>query len=220
MSMLDHLRNYTIRFYLDAFDLDVRDENRNTIAKYSRERNRWRRCPGRYCKPIALIEDFFDLSCVDDLNINECLQWINQLGETLDDCLAAFRIYEIEIEREDKQLQEAFFALRSKELNEKLLQEESLRNSDWLYLMRHSNGLTKIGRSNNPRAREHTLQAEDPRLRLIFKAKDCGYLERGLHSRFAELRKRGEWFDLTEEHVRWIKRYCYDLEPVENAIVE
>jgi hypothetical protein len=71
--------------------------------------------------------------------------------------------------------------------------------------MRHTNGLTKIGRAVNPEAREKTLQAEDPRLEMIFSSDGIGHYERKLHQVFADFRKRGEWFDLDEHHVEWIK---------------
>jgi hypothetical protein len=74
----------------------------------------------------------------------------------------------------------------------------------FVYLMRHSNGLIKIGFSSNPRQREVTLQAEDPMLSMI----DCfpaGMdVEQRLHQIFADLRVRGEWFRLEDRHVDWI----------------
>ena len=74
-----------------------------------------------------------------------------------------------------------------------------------LYLMRHSNGLTKIGRSVQPKAREKTLQAEDPRLEMILCVEGQGHREKTLHRIFDELRVRGEWFRLEDRHVEWIK---------------
>lgn len=74
----------------------------------------------------------------------------------------------------------------------------------FIYLMRHNNGLTKIGISNNPKAREKTLQAEDPRLEIIFKAESDNTTERRLHDIFREVRVRGEWFDLMPHHIDWI----------------
>ena len=49
------------------------------------------------------------------------------------------------------------------------------KQKSFLYLMKHANGLTKIGISCNPRAREKTLQAEDPRLDLFFCCEKKGY---------------------------------------------
>jgi hypothetical protein len=74
----------------------------------------------------------------------------------------------------------------------------------FVYLMQHTNGLTKIGRSKNPRLRERTLQAEDPRLSMIFQCEAEGYIETRLHQIFDSVRVRGEWFDLLPHHVEWI----------------
>jgi hypothetical protein len=74
----------------------------------------------------------------------------------------------------------------------------------FVYLMRHANGLTKIGRSKNPRLREKTLQAEDPRLSMIFHCEAEGYIETRLHQIFDSVRVRGEWFDLLPHHVEWV----------------
>jgi hypothetical protein len=74
----------------------------------------------------------------------------------------------------------------------------------FVYLMRHTNGLTKIGRSKNPRTREKTLQAEDPRLEMIFHCEADGSVESRLHQIFNSVRVRGEWFDLKHHHVEWI----------------
>lgn len=74
----------------------------------------------------------------------------------------------------------------------------------FVYLMQHTNGLTKIGRSKNPKTREKTLQAEDPRLKMIFHCEADGSVERRLHQIFDSVRIRGEWFDLMPHHVDWI----------------
>ena len=74
----------------------------------------------------------------------------------------------------------------------------------YVYLMRHTNGLTKIGRSKNPRTREKTLQAEDPRLEMIFYCEADGSVENRLHKIFDSVRVRGEWFELMPRHVEWI----------------
>ena len=74
----------------------------------------------------------------------------------------------------------------------------------FIYLMRHSNGLIKIGRSKSPRTREKTLQAEDPKLELIFHSEADVGVEKRLHAIFHSLRVRGEWFELMPHHVEWI----------------
>lgn len=76
---------------------------------------------------------------------------------------------------------------------------------NYVYLMRdHSNGLTKIGRSNNPDVREKTLRSETPYIEMIgcFEA-DCS-AEKTLHFKYASKRKRGEWFNLNDSDVQSI----------------
>ena len=75
---------------------------------------------------------------------------------------------------------------------------------DSLYLMKHANGLVKIGRSGNPRIREKTLQAEDPRLEMTHCFEGMGGCEKRLHDIFSDVRVRGEWFRLDDRHVGWI----------------
>lgn len=74
-----------------------------------------------------------------------------------------------------------------------------------VYLMSHVNGLTKIGLSRNPSTREKTLQAEDPRLKLIWSVPGSRKMERRLHDIFGSVRVRGEWFNLRSHHIDWIK---------------
>ena len=224
MSLWGNKNQYCLRFDgpYDGYALKIFTDDDECVM-FFRERNRWRICGGHYCKSHVVARRLFNITyengepSVSESEWNEAVDFVETMGMTLDHTLESILEYEQkqkdeEKKRIDDELKAKLEAYRNGDFDDE--------KSDYLYLMRHSNGLTKIGRSVNPRTREKTLQAEDPRLRLIFKAKDCGYLERGLHSRFAELRKRGEWFDLTEEQVRWIKRYCYDLEPVENAITD
>jgi len=82
--------------------------------------------------------------------------------------------------------------------------EEQQNSATFVYMMRHANGLTKIGRSKNPKARENTLQAEDPRLQIVFQKQCDGHIETRLHGIFDSVRVRGEWFCLQPRHVDWI----------------
>lgn len=81
----------------------------------------------------------------------------------------------------------------------------------YVYLMVDTtNGYHKIGISNNPEYREHTLQSEKPTIELLA-AKQfpsriiASAIESALHSAFGEKRLRGEWFDLTDQDVSDIK---------------
>lgn len=80
--------------------------------------------------------------------------------------------------------------------------------SAFVYLMRHTNGLVKIGYSRNPRNRERTLQAEDPRLEMIHCFRSGRHVETRLHKIFSDLRIRGEWFSLEDRHIDWIVSLC------------
>ncbi len=224
MSLWEKENQYQLRFDgpYDGYALKIFIDDDDPIM-FFRERNRWRICGGHYCKSHVVAKRLFNITdqygdpTVPESEWCEAVEFVENMGMILDLTLASFLEYEQnKKEKERKRIDD--------ELKAKI---EAYRNGDFeeqktafLYLMRHSNGLTKIGKSVNPRAREKTLQAEDPRLRLIFKAKDCGHLERELHDRFSSLRKRGEWFDLSEDQVRWIKRYCYEPEPVEVACSE
>lgn len=75
-------------------------------------------------------------------------------------------------------------------------------------LMHDSNtGYTKIGKSDNPRRRERTLQSEKPTITL-FRVCDRN-VEDELHAKYASKRVRGEWFDLTEADIEAI---CNDYQ--------
>ena len=71
------------------------------------------------------------------------------------------------------------------------------------YLMKDlKTGYIKIGCSANPRFREKTLQAEQPRIVLL---KVCDEnVEKLLHKAYANKRKRGEWFKLSKEELQSI----------------
>lgn len=78
----------------------------------------------------------------------------------------------------------------------------------WIYLMRcEKTGLTKIGRSKNPQFREKTFQSESPSIVLTHKWMGRIDDETELHSRYADLRKRGEWFELNQGHISEIRTY-------------
>ena len=69
-----------------------------------------------------------------------------------------------------------------------------------------SNGYYKIGISNHPKYREHTLQSEKPTI-VLLKAKQfpirsiAEAYEAALHKTYANKRLRGEWFNLDEQDV-------------------
>lgn len=82
----------------------------------------------------------------------------------------------------------------------------------YVYIFR-ANGLCKIGRSNNPQWRKTQLQVALPypiEVVLTIQTRQHG-LEHALHSRFITKRKRGEWYDLDEEDIQWIKGFGESL---------
>lgn len=83
----------------------------------------------------------------------------------------------------------------------------------YIYLMlNHRNGLYKIGRSNNPKKRESTLQSEEPEISLILQFSGTPDTEIALHQQYSNKRIRGEWFKLDTSDVEAIKA-VYDNEP-------
>lgn len=77
----------------------------------------------------------------------------------------------------------------------------------YVYLMKDlANGFHKIGISNHPEYREHTLQSEKPTIELVT-CKEyptrliAEAIELALHKAYSEKRLRGEWFDLSSEDV-------------------
>lgn len=81
----------------------------------------------------------------------------------------------------------------------------------YIYLMRnYANGLCKIGRSIKPEFREKTIQSEIPQIKIIFKSQLTeNTKEKELHKIFKEKRVRGEWFDLSESDIHFIKTFNY-----------
>jgi hypothetical protein len=74
----------------------------------------------------------------------------------------------------------------------------------YVYLLRTSTGIYKIGRSKNPRARMYTLAQSMPYdLEFVHQiaTDDAVWLESMLHEKFHRFRVKGEWFALTHVEV-------------------
>jgi hypothetical protein len=76
-----------------------------------------------------------------------------------------------------------------------------------LYVMidRHT-GYSKIGRSEAPLKREKTLLSQAPLIELLFYFGAPLAMEVELHKTFESKRIRGEWFDLMQEDLDYIKK--------------
>jgi hypothetical protein len=87
----------------------------------------------------------------------------------------------------------------------------------WIYLIKDNfTGLHKIGRSHDPKGRYKKLCKQDTLMPypndFVFVGawKSTSLSEKELHEIFGFCRKRGEWFDLSEEEVAWIEsKYFY-----------
>lgn len=77
------------------------------------------------------------------------------------------------------------------------IQEVAALVGNKIYLMFNPrNGYTKIGRSIKPKARERTLQGEEPQTEIIALWHSPKSTEKKLHSTFKSKKIRGEWFNL------------------------
>lgn len=90
------------------------------------------------------------------------------------------------------------------------------RASGFLYLVKSDRGYYKIGKTKNPDDRQRTFGVQLPfEVEFVHVIESDAYhwAEEQLHARFSGQRIKGEWFDLTEEDVAWIKslkRLDYD----------
>jgi len=85
---------------------------------------------------------------------------------------------------------------------------EPEREVGYVYLLRADNGLIKIGKTKSLKNRLDHFTVKLPyELHLIgvVKSERYGEIERELHDRFHNKRKRGEWFDLSEKDIEAIK---------------
>jgi hypothetical protein len=81
-----------------------------------------------------------------------------------------------------------------------------MENQNHIYLMLNKrSGLIKIGRSINPRFREKTLQGEEPEIFILSIWAAPREIERELHNKFRDKKKRGEWFKLKSRDMKEIK---------------
>jgi hypothetical protein len=78
----------------------------------------------------------------------------------------------------------------------------------YVYLIKSTSGHYKIGRTKSPKDRMATFGTKLPfevEYEHLIECNDMYEIESELHARYASRRVNGEWFDLTEDHVKWIK---------------
>ena len=96
------------------------------------------------------------------------------------------------------------------EEDSQLISDKADQKKCYVYLMVDTtNNFYKIGISNDPKYREHTLQSDKPTIELIcakaFPSRVIAEaIESALHKAFSKKRIRGEWFNLTDEDVRYL----------------
>lgn len=92
-----------------------------------------------------------------------------------------------------------------------LLCEPPVTGETYLYLMRDTRtGLTKIGVSKKPEHRERALQSDNPLIEMFSYTLASRWHERHLHGVYKAHRVRGEWFNLTDEHIAQIQAFMSD----------
>ncbi len=83
--------------------------------------------------------------------------------------------------------------------------------ANWVYLMiDERTRFVKIGRSNAPRFREKTLQAEMPLVEIYEAWAAHPKEETRLHRHFASKRLRGEWFRLNDADIESVAEHFKD----------
>lgn len=84
----------------------------------------------------------------------------------------------------------------------------------YLYLIRDSEGIYKIGITNDPDFRLAQLQTGNPRLLELLSCygyEDASSVERAIHQTFGQQRIRGEWFSLDNSHISKFEMLCQAL---------
>jgi hypothetical protein len=103
-------------------------------------------------------------------------------------------------------------------------ESELLRKSKFncfVYLMEDlRNKSFKIGKSKTPTKRERTLQSEVPQIVMRFSIPADELHEKELHEHFSGKRKRGEWFELSNDDLIWMVKYMRKNGDVARASVD
>lgn len=90
---------------------------------------------------------------------------------------------------------------------------ETPRHHGYVYVVQADNNLYKIGKSKDPHTRIQSLGVRLPyELEVLVLIESTNYtqLEKELHKHFADKRKGGEWFELDENDLEYIKSLMED----------
>lgn len=87
--------------------------------------------------------------------------------------------------------------------------KQKQRKSNYVYLIGAPNGLVKIGITNNVQKRFKDINATSPvELYLVssFSSSNAAKIEKELHLKFEGKRVKGEWFNIGQDDISWIKQ--------------
>lgn len=194
----------SVRFANNIFGLVVDDSEFTTERdRYGNIRWRWRNGPFAGTHDIVMALVRWDKRS-DTNEFNDAVKCqLESFADTLKGLIASINDDLVnEIRNDVKESMERRVKFDLEQVS--LFRAHCELEDRYVYLFRHSNGLTKIGLSKDPRKREKTLQAEDPRLHMLAYRKGGSDLETRLHKIFADRRFRGEWFQLSQKDVEWI----------------
>lgn len=81
----------------------------------------------------------------------------------------------------------------------------------YVYIIESELGIYKIGRTKNVDARISQLKSLPFKIELVhtITCEDDQQFEQGLHDRFKDKRKTGEWFNLTKDDIEQLKTIKY-----------
>ena len=179
------------------------------------------------CLSVPLVT----LNALSAEKLTELVEWFKQEGEEIATIHSASEAHmssqfvsddDLEMIVQSKHADDEIKAEARKEIDQRRnpmgrtydddepLPKERKEKPGYVYLVRADNGTYKIGRSAYPKRRIKELGVKLPwALEVIHLIKTDSMidLEEGFHAHFEEQRLSGEWFDLTDEDVAFIKEF-------------
>jgi hypothetical protein len=132
--------------------------------------------------------------------------WLNksQIEEVLKSCYDTLKYYE-KNKYDDNYINELNDKIFVQEFASHLSYKPKKKKTNVYVMIDHNTKFYKIGKSINPIHREKTLQSEKPTIELIHSFKAYDYDEKILHNKYKDKRIRGEWFNLDQYDIDYIK---------------